>query len=204
MLSCARREVLGCLPLLRGEGVGWLGVDGAAGAVLEAAGARGGCEIDEGKGSGGQVGEVETEVPVFHILNPDTTRTWDDLLVWMQRLVPSLTILPAKEWVEKLEGLEGEAARHPARKLLGLWKSAYCSERTEGSVGKTKGNEDDKGGERDKEGNKGKVAGPVFSIEKAKAVAPSLREVGPVSEEHFGKMWNWIERNVGVEDAEKE
>lgn len=178
--------VTGALPRLRGEGVGWLAVDVAAGAVLEVV--KGARETAEKEA---KAGGDEDEVPVFHILNPDTTRTWDDdLLVWMQRLVPNLKTIPAREWVETLENLEGEAATHPARKLLGLWRNAYCSD---------DGTQDEDGDDGKSEEKRDRVKGPIFSTEKAKAVAPTMRGVEPVSEEQFRKMWAWIEVNVGVE-----
>ncbi|KAL8796509.1 MAG: hypothetical protein Q9195_001183 [Heterodermia aff. obscurata] len=159
MLSAG--SVIGALPALDGEGMGWLGVDTAARIVLEIAASS----ADDGKQG--------ASVPVFHILNPDTSRTWNaHLLPWARALMPTLSVLEAREWLARLEGLKME---HPAKKLLGLWRGAY--EGLGGGDG---------------------IKGPFLSVEKTREVAPTMRGVEPVSEEHFGRMWRWVEGNVGV------
>ena len=180
MLSSVR--VTACLPMLEGEKVAWLPVDVAAEGVLEVAGKY--CADAEGRGA--DVVEMAKEVPVFHILNPDRTTGWSDLLAWMQTLSPCpFEVVSAREWVERLENLRGEEARHPSRRLLGLWKEAYCGE--EGSGG----------------GGKGEV---VFEMEKTRREVRVMREVRPVGEEAFGRIWGWMWRSglagEGKEDGE--
>lgn len=223
MLSAS--GAMGALPRLDAEGVGWLAVDTAAAAVVEIARA----ELGEGTdgtdatdATAATVSKELAEIPTFHILNPDRTRTWnDDLLLWMQKLVPELSIIPAREWVQKLESVE----RHLARKLLGLWRGLYCAESDEEGADDREGvaeedpsskegadggeNASSKEGVVKKEGvdggvgkKGGGVKGPIFSIERTKDVTPSMRAVKPVTEEHFAKMWAWIERNVGVHEGE--
>ena len=85
---------------------------------------------------------------------------------------------------------------------MGLWRSAYCPPSTS-AADKAKTGEGQE--EEDKVGTAEKVKqGPIFSIENSKTVAPSMRAVEPVSEEQFGKMWAWIERNVGGELGDSE
>ena len=67
-----------------------------------------------------------SDVPVYHILNNDRIATWSDLLSWMRGVAAPFEIVAPKHWVQQLENLKGEDAKHPARKLLGLWKSAVC------------------------------------------------------------------------------
>ena len=172
----ASEGAVGGVPRLKGEELGWLAVDEAAGAVLEV-----GDALEKTCGDRDEGGEGE--VPVYHILNPDRTRTWDDLLRWIKNLRPELEILSPQEWLNRLENLDGAQANHPAKKLIGLWRSAYDGE------GKDEKEEDVV------DGGKEEV---VIKTENAKRVSKMMREVKPVSEEAFGKMWRWIEENVGV------
>lgn len=166
MLSSVR--VTGCLPLLEGEKLAWLPVDVAAEAVLEvAAGYRPAVE-NEAEARG-----LREEVPVYHLLNPDRTTTWSDLLGWMQNLSSRpFEIVSAKEWVGRLENLKGEEAKHPSRKLLGLWKQAYCGQ--EGSEGK------------------GEI---VFEMEGTRRAVRVMRTVQPVGDEAFERIWGWMGRS---------
>lgn len=220
MLGAGR--VLGALPRLGGEGLGWLAVDEAARAVLEVAGV----EVGEGgMARSGEVGGGERmqsdatdagtvqraeEVPVYHILNPDNTRTWDDLLSWACRLHPSLEVLTSQEWIARLEDPDGKAVGHPAGKLIGLWRGAYCGgqgnwgewEGGDGKAAESKeketGNEVGDAADGGEGGKKGEKNGEVvFEIENAKKVSKTMRAVKPVSEEAFGRMWAWIGANVG-------
>ena len=204
MLSAVK--VTHSLPRLEHESLGWLAVDQAAASVIEIAraggrtdkvnwvsGERDGDDISKEHNNGNsglnaKPKNEKSEIKVYHILNPSRTPTWNDLLLWMHRLVPSLRILPPATWLNDLEHLEG----HPARKLLGLWRGAYCSP-----------DELDTGEGEEKEKVE-QAQGPYFSIERAKIVAMTMRAVKPVSEEQFGKMWAWIERNVGEELGEGE
>jgi hypothetical protein len=81
--------------------------------------------------------EVYEEIPVYHILNPDMTRRWSDLLSFVQdyeaegqgsgrRLSGNIQLVSAQEWLSRLEDMRnGEnGQQHSALKLLGLWKDA--------------------------------------------------------------------------------
>jgi len=205
--------VMGALPRLGGEGLGWLAVDEAARAVLEvgdALGRRGVAGADDVDGIGAPTPNDEGEVPIYHILNPDNTRTWDDLLSWACRLHPSLEILTPQEWIARLEDPDGKAVGHPAGKLIGLWRGAYCGGQGNGGGGgggdgkaagskeKETGNEVGDAADGGEGGKKGEKNGEVvFEIENAKKVSKTMRAVKPVSEEAFGRMWAWIGANVG-------
>lgn len=169
MLSAGQQ--LKALPRLDGK-LDWLAVDLAAKAVLEVADTM-------------NANEEREVAPVYHILNPDRTRTWSDLLQWTQKIDPSLTTLSPKDWIARLEALRGG---HPAKKLIGLWKEAYGQDEVE-----RRETENEKGNE---EGVKKEV---VFEIENAKVSSRTMREVEPVNAEGFARMWKWIGGNVGVE-----
>lgn len=167
MLSSVK--VTGSLPRLENETLAWLPVDLAAKAVMEIAESP---LLDQTT--------HELRVPVFHLVNPNHSTKWADLLSWMSRLSPNeFEILPPRTWVQRLENLSGEHAKHPARKLLALWKAAYCAHDAT---------------PREKE------AVP-FEMEETKKVASVLTNVRPVSEEHFGKIWAWLARGMGNGDS---
>ena len=152
------------LPDLKDEKLSWLPVDVAAEAVLEIA----------FSGSDKSPARKALHVPVYHILNPSKEPTWFDLLRWLQKLSPCFDVVSPADWVSRLENLKGEETKHPATKLLGLWREAYCTD-----DGKQDGTED-----------------VVFAMEATKRAAPTMRDVKPVDEEQFDKIWRWIKREM--------
>lgn len=165
-LMLSSMQVTGSLPQLQGERLSWLPVDIAAEAVLQVS------------LSNTFNNTNKSAIPVFHLLNPATQATWSDLLVWLEKISPAFSIVSPSTWISQLDNLTGEAAKHPARKLLGLWKEAYC-------------NVDD--AERGKQKEEEEV---IFSMTETKKVAPVMRDVKPISEEQFTKIWKWIDREM--------
>lgn len=155
-------KATGCLPQLE-ENLNWLPVDIAAEAVLEVALAS---KLYHPQ-------DNESETPVYHILNCSTQTTWSDLLRWMHKLAPGFETITPADWVTRLENLEGKARVHPARKLIGLWREAYCNSVTES-------------------GGKVEIS---FAMEQTRKVAHSLRDEKPITEKQFGKLWAWIEQS---------
>lgn len=163
-LMLSSLEVTGSLPQLENEPLTWLPVDLAAKAVVEVAQSP--------------IFSHESRIPVFHLVNPDHSTKWTHLLSWISRLSPhEFEILPPQTWVQRLEHLSGEQARHPARKLLGLWKAAYCAPPPHTAPG-------------DKEA-------VSFAMAETKQVASVMKTVSPVTEEHFGKIWAWLATEMG-------
>lgn len=162
MLSSVK--VTGSLPQLNGERLAWLPVDIAAEAVLE-------ISLSESSKCANSSG-----IPVHHLLNPAIESTWADLLLWLQNISSAFDIVSPSTWVFQLDNLTGEAAKHPARKLLGLWKEAYCN--------------DDAKQEKQKEEE------ARFEMFGTKEVAPVMRDVKSISEEQFTKIWRWIDREI--------
>lgn len=162
MLSSVK--VTGSLPNLKGERLGWLPVDVAAQAVIE---------TSLPKPANG------SQIPVYHLLNPSTESTWADLLSWLKNAIPVFDIVTPSTWVSQLENLTGEAAKHPARKLIGLWKNAYC-------------NDDAKKSTQEEE----KQEEVVFEMVETRNVAPAMRDVKPIGEEQLRKIWTWIDSEM--------
>ena len=165
MLSSVK--VTGSLPDLQGEKLGWLPVDVAAQAVIDISTAK-------------HTSNPGNDIPVHHLLNPSTETTWADLLSWLQDMIPAFDIVPPSTWVSQLDKLKGEAAKHPARKLLGLWKDAYGSS----DDGKKECTQDQK------------EEMLRFEMEETKKAAPVMRDVKPIAKEHFVKIWAWIDREM--------
>ena len=161
MLSSVK--VTGSLPDLKGEKLGWLPVDLAAQAVLEISLST----------TSKPANTSDDKIPVYHLLNPSTESTWANLLTWLRNISPAFDIVESSTWVSQLDNLKDEAAKHPARKLLGLWKDAYCTE-----------------------GSQGKEEDVVFEMDETKTVAPVMRDVRPIGEEQFGRIWAWIDREM--------
>lgn len=64
-------------------------------------------------------------VPIYHLVNNDTSRTWKDLLRWIRKLhSPGFAVLSPRDWISNLEELQESGLSHPAMKLIGLWNDA--------------------------------------------------------------------------------
>ena len=172
MLSSVK--VTGSLPNLKGERLAWLPVDVAAQAVIEISL----LPPDVAANNGSQ------QIPVYHLLNPSTESTWADLLSWLKKVSPAFDVVTPSTWVSQLDTLTGEAAKHPARKLIGLWKDAYCNQDAKkGSQEKEKKEEEEK-------------EGAVFEMVETRKVAPVMRDVKAIGEEQCMKIWTWIDREM--------
>ena len=171
-LMLSTLKITGSLPALEGEKLAWLPVDTAGKAILQIA-------FNQHELTG-------DDLPVYHVINEDRTVTWMDLLRWIKGINRDpFKIVSAKEWVEQLDSLKGEASKHPARKLLGLWRNLYCTNERSSL---------------DKKDVK-------FATENTKAMAPIMKNVQPINQEHFRKIWVWMQEEMlddGInEDVEK-
>jgi len=115
-------------------------------------------------------------VNVLHVLNENRVPKWADLLMWLNKVKTFDTVSPS-EWVSRLEQVqETDGANHPAFKLLDLWKRAYAPDRVL----------------EDTEEERGKP----FALVKTKKVVPAMRDVQPVDEAYFLKVWQWIDAEM--------
>ena len=195
ILSTSSPDVIGGLPDLSDEPLGWLPVDRAAEAIVRITGLTSNPisasnprnrsfqsevrRVDEG------VTDAEV-VSVFHILNPDTSVTWQDLLAWVKEREPGLAVLDKREWLRRLENLK----EHPAKKLIGLWKEAFGSLEEDSTTER-----DDRSQNGDAEKQKGnRLRYDITNAEAILGEEPGLRIDEPVTKELFEKMYGWIAR----------
>lgn len=119
-------------------------------------------------------------VNVLHVLNENGVPKWPDLLGWLKKQRAFDTLNP-REWIERLEvAQERDGADHPAFKLLDLWKKAYVDEHKSSEEGQV---ETVPGTKR-------------FDLVKTRRLMPSMRNVKPVDEEYFIKLWHWIDAHM--------
>ena len=179
-LMISSSKVTGLFPRLVLEPLSWLPVDIAATAVLEIAMSSPfpdsvketvDSDVDE---------SVQMTHPcrVYSLVDSAGKPTTVDLVEWQEKLSPTIKIVSPAEWIAELESLQGEAADHPARRLLGLWKKAYLGD--------------------DASKQHGRI---LYDMRQTKEVAPVMRNLPPVGEEHFRKMWLWIEKNVTIKKS---
>ncbi|KAI6779874.1 uncharacterized protein J7T54_001962 [Emericellopsis cladophorae] len=157
MLSTAR--ITGCLPKLENEVLSWLPVEVAAQAVMEASMTLGGQATDD----------------VLHILNPNKTPTWTQLLGWIQEDYTSqsliLDLVAPEQWLSRLEKALRQHPDHPSHALLGLWKR--------GISGKSRPED--------------KV--PLhFSMDATKTTLPVMANVIPLGRERLVRTWRWVQQ----------
>ena len=154
-------DITRSLPDLEREKLDWLPVDTAAQAVIQLALSVEAIEIPE--------------IPVYHLINEHKKPTWREMLMWMKTLCTGpFNMVPPEIWVEQLENLGSDHANHPAKKLLGLWKNAYCADSTR---------EDNNDGNNEVR----------FITDRTRKAASAIQNVRPIDEEQFAKMWKWIE-----------
>ena len=166
------------------QALDWLPVDTAAKAVLEIAAAMGPQPRALSNEMGDEMsGKVQDECPIYHILNQHCTPPWRDLcnIIALRSPHLELQVLPPTKWLKKLEGLEVE---HPAKKLVGLWKEAFGSNKSAGE-GKHEGWETKEGKDQEM-----KMA---FAMQKTYAMSRAMKDVQPLSEAEMARMWEWVE-----------
>jgi hypothetical protein len=117
------------------------------------------------------------KIEVFHIINENEQPTWASLLEWLQR-EEQFEILSPAQWVERLETMADRGSCHPALRLLDHWKKAYQQ------------SEDGTPARAQTGGRKG------FAMGRTKEAVPILRDIHPVDESYFARLWIWIRNKV--------
>jgi thioester reductase-like protein len=113
----------------------------------------------------------ERYVSVFHVVNDNTFPQWDTLLKWMDKKVPFQSISQLL-WIEKLDNAVKQSPDHPAFHLLEHWRKAYH-----------------KSGEEMPSRKK-------FETKITKQALQVLRDIKPMDEAYFEKLWIWVDQNV--------
>ncbi|KIK50782.1 hypothetical protein GYMLUDRAFT_51012 [Collybiopsis luxurians FD-317 M1] len=104
---------------------------------------------------------------VYHIVNPDTSASWGDILDSLEEAGLKFERLGPMEWVERLGRSDQDGERNPTVKLLPFFRTRYS------------------GGYRQP---------MVFLTDKTRAVAESIRSSPPLTKELIGKwVANWKE-----------
>ncbi|KAI4715286.1 acetyl-CoA synthetase-like protein [Aureobasidium sp. EXF-10727] len=114
---------------------------------------------------------------VLHVLNEHRRPTWPTMLQWLKKRC-AFDIVDPPKWVARLEDMqERDGADHPAYKLLDHWKRAYAPEH------------------KAEDTSSAPTVLP-FDMARTKDAVAVLRDVSPVDEQYFAKIWDWIDRTM--------
>jgi thioester reductase-like protein len=149
-------DAIACLPELD-ENLSWLPLDTAATAIMEIA---------------TKAAKYEDQARVYHLVNTSSEATWSDLLTWSsEAILKPFDVVSPILWLDKLENFP---KAHPAKGLLGFWRSAY------GNSSLSHGGNDT----------------PVFSIVEAQNKSTVMRCIPPVDKQLIAKIWCWLEEEI--------
>lgn len=196
LLSSAK--VTGVLPDLKHEILNWLPVDTAAKAFIEASLSPPGDGTSVGSTASRTKSRSDAEVqemPVHHVLNPDMTVRWSDLVRWLAPHA-EFKVVPMDEWLAKLTALQDDdrTKNHPALRLLEFWRKAYGS--VPGDVGAcTRDDEEEQGqGKQAAEVLKGEAR---YQMEETFQVMPVLESAsGLMDETYVLRLWDWVQAEL--------
>ncbi|KAF7293216.1 L-aminoadipate-semialdehyde dehydrogenase [Mycena chlorophos] len=140
-------QTIGALPTIN-EYPSWLPTDHAAKAIADIV----------------LLPEVSTTASLYHIVNPNTRTSWDDLLDMLRQSGLAFETVDPAMWLERLTSSEPDATKNPVIKLLPFFQMRYG----------------------------GAIREPmVFSTEKTILSAPSLRAAPPIT---LDGVKTWMER----------
>ncbi|KAI1208037.1 acetyl-CoA synthetase-like protein [Annulohypoxylon truncatum] len=178
MLSTA--SLVQCLPELSHETLNWLPVDQAAKIILEIA-------LPENEPLKAL---ASSEIPIYHVLNPHRSPTWNQLLQWVSETPedPSFQVVQPAEWLRQLESsFSGSQARHPSQALLGLWRQRY----TDATIPSE---------QKDERRYTNTPEYPIFDIVSSLRLSQTMRNIRPLSHDRVMRMWSWIQENMTMRD----
>lgn len=116
---------------------------------------------------------------VLHVLNEHRRPTWATLLQWLKKR-RGFDIVDPPKWVARLEVMqERDGVDHPAYRLLDHWKRAYAPEH-----------------ESEENHDSAPAVMLAFDMARTKDAIAVLRDISPVDEQYFGKIWQWIDTTM--------
>ena len=171
-LMFSTAKIIHCLPRLT-EIPNWLPVDKAARGVLD---------IILSQGIQPEPSDHEKlDPPVYHVLNPCKTPTWDQMLQWVtdEAADETLEITSPSEWLQRLgEKLEVPDVSHPSQALLCFWKSLISQKPNLANS------------------NDPNASSVEFETSLAMEVSETMRAIQPLDRPQFIKMWRWIMETI--------
>ena len=111
---------------------------------------------------------------LFHIVNDNRYPAWSDLLCWLSKRISFEIVSPA-EWVRRLDDLAQGDCHHPALELLEHWRHAFVDRRDPGEKQHSR---------------------TTFGMVSTKDAIKVLRNLDPIDECYFNKLWSWIEASM--------
>ncbi|EPQ56692.1 thioester reductase [Gloeophyllum trabeum ATCC 11539] len=112
-LLIASVKYTGCLPALQ-ERPSWLPIDIAARAIMD---------IIDGSDSI----QATSVIPVYHVVNPNTATSWEDILSYLSSMGLEFKTVPPDRWLERLDCALSSKPDSPTGALLPLWHANYTS-----------------------------------------------------------------------------
>ncbi|PCH34315.1 L-aminoadipate-semialdehyde dehydrogenase [Wolfiporia cocos MD-104 SS10] len=145
-------KATGVLPQL-GERPQWLPVDIAGHAIVEI-----------------MTQEESPKAAVYHILNPNLARSWDDVLTGLKKAGVEFDVVKREEWLDRLSRSDPDGERNPAIKLLAYYRNRFGRARERPPMD--------------------------FRVDFTTKVAPSIANSPAISEQLIGK---WVQhwREIG-------
>ena len=130
---------------------------------------------------------------VYHLLSPPrpTSTSWSDLVRMISKYQSDpIEIIPVKDWLDKLESLEGEdgSAQHPAVRLVSFWREAYGMSKHENGVQAVNSAKTPSTGE-------GAISGG-FDMTRTLQDVSALKDARDLDEEYMMKLWARIQHGA--------
>ena len=68
-----------------------------------------------------------TDVPVFHVVSRNDSKTFRDVLKAVKQAGIAAEVVPADEWLDRLQKARKEGSEHVSLKMLDMWQKAVSA-----------------------------------------------------------------------------